>query len=285
MRFEPRSKLCQTGLMNASSNTAVAIIGAGPAGLATAASLKARAIAYRLLEAGPGVGSSWRRHYQRLHLHTVKEHSALPGLPFPAHVERYPAREVVVAYLEAYARHHGLKVDYGVSLIRATRVDGGFSLTTSAGELRSRALVLATGYSRVPHQPSWPGQGEFGKTVIHSRAYFNGEPFKNQRVLVVGLGNTGGELALDLLEHGAQVALSVRGPVHVVPRDFLGQPLQVTSHSNLIFTAVGSRRTRGHGVEAGFRRPRALGHQATRTWPGHRLRRARASSAHRHRHH
>ena len=221
--------MCQTGLMHTSSNPEVAIIGAGPAGLAAAACLKARAIAYRLLEAGPELGSSWRRHYQRLHLHTVKEHSALPGLPFPAHVERYPARELVVAYLEAYARHHGLNVDCGVSLIRATRVDGGWSLTTSAGELRSRTLVLATGYNRVPHQPSWPGQGEFGKTVIHSCMYFNGEPFKNQRVLVVGLGNTGGELALDLLEHGSQVALSVRGPVHVVPRDFLRQPLQVTS--------------------------------------------------------
>ena len=145
-----------------------------------------------------------------------------------------------MAYLESYVRHHGLKIELGVSLSLATRVEESWRLATSSGELEAKALVLATGYNRVPYEPRWPGQDEFGKNVIHSRAYFNGKPFQNQRVLVVGLGNTGGELALDLLEHGAHVSLAVRGPVHVVPRDFLGQPVQVTS----IRTAFLPRRAR-----------------------------------------
>src|SRR5450432_859362 len=83
----------------------VIVVGAGPAGLASAACLKRRGVDALVLEAGPQVAGSWRRHYDRLHLHTAKEHSSLPGLPFPKELPRYPARADVVAYLEAYAAH------------------------------------------------------------------------------------------------------------------------------------------------------------------------------------
>ncbi len=85
------------------TSCAAVVVGAGPAGLAAAACLKRTGIDPVILEAGAGVGTSWRRHYERLHLHTVKQHSALPGLPFAADVPTYPSRLDVVRYLDAYA--------------------------------------------------------------------------------------------------------------------------------------------------------------------------------------
>jgi cation diffusion facilitator CzcD-associated flavoprotein CzcO len=86
-------------------------------------------------------------------------------------------------------------------------------------------LVVATGHARVPQVPTWPGQELFGGEVLHSRAYRNGAPYRGRRVLVVGFGNSAGEIALDLAAHGAAPTLAVRGPVNVLPRDLLGLPL------------------------------------------------------------
>ena len=91
----------------------VVIVGAGPAGLAAAACLKHRGVKALVLEAGPSVGSAWRSHYDRLHLHTVKEQSHLPGLPFGKELPRYPSRDEVVAYLEAYAARFADRAAHG----------------------------------------------------------------------------------------------------------------------------------------------------------------------------
>ena len=95
----------ETMALDAIRQTEVLIIGAGPAGLAVAASLQQRSIPFLLLEEADQVGVSWRRHYQRLHLHTDKRHSELPFFPYPKEYPRYPSRVQVVEYLEAYARH------------------------------------------------------------------------------------------------------------------------------------------------------------------------------------
>ena len=89
--------------------------------------------------------------------------------------------------------------------------------------------MIATGYTREPYLPDWPGQASFRGTVLHSSRYRTGTPFKNQRVLVVGFGNSGGEIALDLWEHGAQPSLAVRSPVNVIPRELLGIPILAMS--------------------------------------------------------
>ena len=83
-------------------------------------------------------------------------------------------------------------------------------------------VVVATGLARVPRLPTWPGRESYRGELLHSAAYRNGAPWKGRRVLVIGMGNTGGEIALDLLEHGAAPTVSVRGPVNVIPRDVLG---------------------------------------------------------------
>jgi indole-3-pyruvate monooxygenase len=208
------------------------IVGAGPAGLATAACLRRRNIDALVLEAGPSLADAWRRHYDRLHLHTVKQQSQLPGLAFAEDLPRYPSRADFLAYLEAYAASFAIAPRTGEAVRRVRAADGGtggFVVESARAVYRARAVVVATGYNRLPNPERLPDQERFRGTLIHSSVYRNAEAFVGQRVLVVGAGNTGAEIALDLAERGARPTLAVRTPVNVVPRDFLGMPTQLTS--------------------------------------------------------
>lgn len=219
----------------AHTSTDTLVVGAGPAGLAVAACLLQRGEPLpQVVDKAQEVASSWRHHYERLHLHTVKTHSALPGLPFPADAPRYVPRQGVVDYLAAYARQHGIQPELGQEVLGiqpAPRGLGGRWCTSFAGgrQIVSRHVVVATGANRLPRAPALPGQDRFEGRVLHSRSYRNAAPFAGQRVLVVGMGNTGAEIALDLAEHGVRAALSVRSPVNIVRRDVLGRPTQLSS--------------------------------------------------------
>jgi hypothetical protein len=96
-----------------------------------------------------------------------------------------------------------------------------------------RVVVMATGYNGIPTVPSVAGLDNFRGTAIHSGVYKNAAPYQGNRTLVMGCGNSGAEIALDLAEHGVDVAMVVRGPVHVVPRDMLGRP---TQHTNVLLS-------------------------------------------------
>ena len=178
------------------------IIGAGPAGLATAAALQARGLNAAILEKSDAVGAVWRRHYDRLHLHTDRARSGLPGLPIPKAYGRYPSRAQVVEYLEAYAAKFALKPVFNAPVC-AMRRDGR-AWRAEAGENSRTApiVVVATGLADYPHSPTWPGMETFGGPILHSSVYRNPAPFAGKRVLVVGYGNSGAEIALDLAEAG-----------------------------------------------------------------------------------
>jgi indole-3-pyruvate monooxygenase len=210
------------------------IIGAGPAGLAVAACLKKRGASFVILERATTVGSSWRHHYDRLHLHTVKNHSALPYLDFPPETPRYPSRDQVIAYLEQYANHFGLIPQFGEEVNGVTACDQGWLTTTKDRIYRSNQVIVATGYNTTPHVPTWPGQECFRGRILHSSEYRDGKPFRGQSVLVIGFGNSGGEIAMDLHEHGARVTMSVRGAVNVVPREIL--------HLSIVTVSIGLSR-------------------------------------------
>lgn len=206
-------------------DTDAIVVGAGPAGLACAAQLNARGLATRVLEKAGTVGAVWRGHYDRLHLHTDRGHSGLPGLPMPRSYPRYPSRDQVVAYLESYAAHFALVPQFHCEVRSIRRRADRWQVESSAGYYTAPVVVIATGWADFPHRPSWPGQDDYRGTVIHSRDYRNPAPYAGQRVLVVGFGNSGGEIALDLAEAGVEVTLAVRGPVRILPRELLGLPI------------------------------------------------------------
>lgn len=209
----------------------VLVVGAGPGGLAVAAALTRRGVPVVVLERSDAVAASWRRHYDRLHLHTTRRWSSLPGLVIPRRFGRWVARDDVVRYLEQYAQHHGLDVRTGVEVTRIDRSpEGGWVVRTADGqELTASEVVVATGYNHTPVPPAWPGVEEFPGEVTHASTYRNPEPYRGKDVLVVGVGNTGAEIAVDLVEGGAsRVRLAVRTPPHIVRRSNFGWPAQGT---------------------------------------------------------
>ena len=137
----------------------------------------------------------------------------------PRDYPTYPSRQQVVDYLEAYARKFAIRATLDTRVHAIVRDAGGWKVKTSRGDFASDAVVLCTGYNGVPLIPEWPGRDAFEGEVFHSAQYRNGARFAGRRVLVVGAGNSGAEIALDLLEHGARPSLCIRGPIHVVGRD------------------------------------------------------------------
>lgn len=201
------------------------VIGAGPAGLAVGACLKRAGIPCVILEGRERVGAAWHHHYDRLHLHTDKGNSELPFLPYPQNYPRYPSRSQVIEYLEAYAQKFQLEIKFGQQVNAAQQARGQWEARTQDVRYDAPNLVVATGYNHEPFIPRWQGQDSFRGTIIHSSEYKNGAPFTGQNVLVVGFGNSGGEIAIDLWEHGARPSIAVRSPVNVIPRELFGIPI------------------------------------------------------------
>jgi cation diffusion facilitator CzcD-associated flavoprotein CzcO len=201
------------------------IIGAGPAGLACAAAMGAAGLTATVLEKADSVGAVWRRHYDRLHLHTDRNHSGLPLMAMPKSYPTYPSRAEVVAYFESYAERFEIKPLFNTSVARVVREGAMWRAELEDGALAAPVVVIATGIADAPYSASWPGQATFRGDIVHSSAYRNPELYKGKRVLVVGYGNSGGEIALDLAEAGVAVGLAVRGAVQILPRDLLGIPI------------------------------------------------------------
>lgn len=217
--------------MTGAAGVEVTVVGAGPGGLAAAAALRQAGIAAVILERAPSVGASWRNHYQRLHLHTVRWLSGLPGLAIPRRAGPWVARDDFVAYLEEYARHHELDVRLDTEVQRLERQGAGWHVATSRGPWDPRRVVVATGQNQAPVVPAWPGREGFTGRLLHSSQYRSGGEYRGRDVLVVGAGNSGAEIAVDLVEQGAsRVRLAIRRPPNVVLRTVAGVvPAQLVS--------------------------------------------------------
>jgi putative flavoprotein involved in K+ transport len=201
----------------------VLIIGGGQAGLAMGSGLKQTPFSFRIAERHARVGDSWRNRYASLVLFTPRAYSALPGLAVPGDPEGFPTKDEMADYLEAYADHFDLPVTPGTGIVRLERVDGGFRATTEAGDpIDSRAVVLATGAFQRPAIP--PISNGLSKKVaqLAPEDYRTPGQLAAGRVLVVGDGATGRQIALELTANH-EVLLAAGRPRRVSPDRILGR--------------------------------------------------------------
>lgn len=204
------------------------IVGAGSAGLATGALLRGAGFEPLLVEAGPEPGAAWRGRYDRLHLHTPRLLSGLPGRRIPRRLGRWVARDGLLEYFREYADGEGLDVRTGTRVERIEREGDAWRLDTAGGPIRARDVIVATGYNGRPFVPDWPGRGSFTGELVHSSDYRNPQPYSGRDVLVVGVGNSGAEIATNVAEGGAaRTRLSVRTPPQILRRATAGIPAQL----------------------------------------------------------
>ncbi|KAL6533869.1 putative indole-3-pyruvate monooxygenase YUCCA4 [Orobanche hederae] len=202
------------------------IIGAGPSGLAVAACLQENGVSNSLiLERSDCIASLWQnKTYDRLKLHLPKHFCQLPYLDFPKHFPKYPTKHQFVSYMESYAKHFSIEPRFKQSVLKA-EFDGpmGFwTVRTQDSQYISRWLVVATGENAEPVIPDIQGIEKFRGPVLHTSVYKSGSEFQKQRVLVVGCGNSGMEVSLDLCRYNAIPHMVVRNSVHILPREMFG---------------------------------------------------------------
>ncbi|CAM8886285.1 unnamed protein product [Rhodiola kirilowii] len=218
------------------------IVGAGPSGLAMSACLGEKGVPSVILERSNCIASLWQlKTYDRLCLHLPKQFCELPLMSFPKNFPTYPSKQQFMKYLQNYAEAFGIKPMFNETVKHAefdqelgmwrVRSETGFSDSRLAGESMvteyiCRWLVVATGENAEAIIPEIEGMVEFesaGGKIVHTSSYKSGELFKGKKVLVVGCGNSGMEVCLDLCHHSARPYLVVRDAVHVLPREMLGR--------------------------------------------------------------
>ena len=207
------------------------VLGAGFAGLGTAAMLQRRGVPALVLERSDSVGASWRNRYGSLRLNTLRWMSTLKGYRMPRRYGRWPTRDQVIEYLEDYAREERLLIEFDTEAKRVDRSNGGWTVKTSAGDFGAPAVVVAVGYDHDPLLPDWPGREGFTGELLHASAYREPGPFHGRDVLVVAPGNTGSEIACELARNGARrVRAAMRSTPNVICREWLRIPTPVTAY-------------------------------------------------------
>ncbi|CAO2151963.1 unnamed protein product [Urochloa humidicola] len=209
---------------------AVLIVGAGPAGLAAAACLRQRSVPYLVVERENCSASLWRhRAYDRVKLHLAKEFCALPHMPYPDGTPTYVPKKEFVEYLDAYTERFGIEPRYCISVESAEYDEGARQWVVTARDtvasmkiqFTARFLIVATGENGVGIVPKISGIESFPGETMHSSTYRSGGGYAGKRVLVVGCGNSGMEIAYDLATHGADTSIVVRSPVHIMTKGLI----------------------------------------------------------------
>ncbi len=202
----------------------VVVVGAGQAGLALGHLLSNQNRDFTILEAADEPGAAWRGRWDSLKLFTPARYSGLPGLAFPGDPDRYPTRDEVAAYLADYARHFDLPVETGSRVKRVTRSNGNYSIELGDRTPEAEQVVVATGPFQVPFIP--PIAKGLGPEVtqLHTSAYRRPEDIPEGRVVVVGGGNSGYQIAAEL-SASHEVHLSIGSPQKPFPQRLLGRDL------------------------------------------------------------
>lgn len=178
-----------------------------------------------MLERGE-VAESWSRLYDSLTLHTGKHMSHLPGMRFPRGTPLFLPRERFLQYLHEYRRRFALPIESGREVTSLERENGGWRVIANGEALTADAVVVASGIIANPRIPKLPGLDEFRGEVRHSITYRRPDEVRGKRVLVVGAGNSAGEIASELGREGIDTTVAVRSGANVVPLQILGIPIQ-----------------------------------------------------------
>lgn len=199
------------------------VIGGGQAGLAAGYHLQRAGLRFTILEAGAEAAGSWPRYYDSLKLFSPARYSSLPGMAIPGDPDRYPTRDEVADYLRAYAKWFHLPVITNQRAERVERRGDSFEVITAQGRsFGTRGVIAASGAFNRPNMPELDGQAHYTGQILHSSAYSHPAPFRGQRVLIVGAGNSAVQIAAELAQ-SAQVTLTSRTPIRFVRQRILGR--------------------------------------------------------------
>jgi putative flavoprotein involved in K+ transport len=217
------------------------VVGAGQAGLAMGYFLAQQERRFVLLEAGDTIGPAWRERWDSLRLFTPRRYDGLPGLAFPGDPDGYPTRDEVVAYLEQYAATFDLPVELDSRVTRLTAGDGGLRLELDGRTIEADNVVVATGPFQTPFVPDVSARLAPGVFQTHATGYRRPEDVPGERVLVVGGGNTGYQIAAELAAT-RRVQLAVGSRQTPLPQRFLGRDIfWWLTTTRLLDTTVDSR--------------------------------------------
>ncbi|XP_043726013.1 probable indole-3-pyruvate monooxygenase YUCCA4 [Telopea speciosissima] len=244
------------------------IVGAGPSGLAVSACLDEKGIPSLVLEKSNCIASLWQyKTYSRLTLHLPKQFCELPLMGFPTDFPKYPSKQQFISYMKSYTTYFSIEPRFSQS-VESAKFDPScefWRVRTPDIEYISRWLIVATGENAEPVIPEIPGMDRFHGPIIHTSMYQSGEEFRNQKVLVIGCGNSGMEVCFDLCSYNASSHMVVRNTVHILPREMFGFstfglamallkwfPLRLVDKFLLLVTSL----TLGNTDWLGLRRPK-----------------------------
>jgi len=202
----------------------VVVVGGGQAGLAVGFHLARRNINFVVLDSHGRIGDSWRRRWNSLHLFTPARLDGLPGMPFPDRPTALPTKDEMADYLERYAEHHKLPVRVDTHVEALSREEDGFILTAGDRRFEADQVVVATGAWPVPNRPDLAAELDPSIAQLHSAEYRDPSQLQDGNVLVVGAGNSGGEIAMDACTHH-KVWLAGRPTGTVPPRVLYSRPV------------------------------------------------------------
>lgn len=214
--------------------TRYCVIGAGAAGISALQQLREAGHEVDCYEQTDRVGGHWHTDYEALHLITSRDMTGFEDFPMPAHYPHFPRRDQVRAYLESYARHHGhydiIRFNTTVSSVVPIATDGpagsaGWTVTLDSGErLDYDGVLVANGHLWDQKVPMFPGT--FSGKQVHSGSYNNTDDIEGDRVLVVGAGNSGCDLAVDAAQHRIDADIVIREGTYFQPKTYFGVPRQ-----------------------------------------------------------
>lgn len=228
------------------------VIGGGQAGLASGYYLRKSGLQFLILELSNSAAGSWPNYYDSLRLFSPAYSSSLPGMKFPGQRDYYPTKSEVISYLNDYIQHFQLPVEVNKQVISVEKNNDIFTVVIKTSErYHSKTVINATGSFRNPFIPVVKGRELFKGRIFHSSEYRNPDTFINQRIIVVGSGNSVVQIAIELSKV-SKVTLAVRNQVHLLKQKVLGQDLhfwlKITGFDHFPFWRFGKTAPKSNSV-------------------------------------